>query len=135
MRRRLHAPALQRVLDELRRDDLVAVPYFDGLVAGEPDALVESFAGEPLLYDPVRGRVKGVRAFKAFVAQVSDWLGQRNAPVEDVDHVVLTRGGFEEAVLHVDGETGPIALPFATVGDRRADGRIDGGGSTTATGR
>jgi hypothetical protein len=35
------APALQRVLDARRREQLVAVPYFDGLLSGEPDALVE----------------------------------------------------------------------------------------------
>jgi hypothetical protein len=45
----------------------VAVPYFDGLMAGEPDALVKSFAGQPELHDPVRGRGKGTRAFEAFV--------------------------------------------------------------------
>ena len=83
------APVLQQVLDRRRRDQLVAVPFFDGLVAGEPDALVESFAGEPELYDPVRGRVKGVQAFRAFVAHMSAWLAQRNVSVEDVGHVVL----------------------------------------------
>jgi ferredoxin len=61
------APALARLEEKWQRDELVAVPYFDGLMAGEPDALVESFAAEPELHDPVRGRVKGARAFKAFV--------------------------------------------------------------------
>jgi hypothetical protein len=119
------APALQELSDRRRRDELLAVPYYDGFLAGEPDALVESFAGEPLIYDPVRGRVKGVAAFKAFATRLSDWLLQRNASVDDVDHVVLTGGGFEEAVLRLDGKTGRLALPFATVTDRRADGRID----------
>jgi hypothetical protein len=51
------ASVLQQVLDKRRREKLLAVPYFDGLNAREPRALVESFAGEPELYDPVRGRV------------------------------------------------------------------------------
>ena len=51
------APALAKVGERQRLDELVAVPYVDGLMAGEPDALVESFASEPELYDPVRGRV------------------------------------------------------------------------------
>jgi hypothetical protein len=119
------APALQRLLDARQRDRFVAVPYFDGFLAGEPDALIESFAGEPILYDPVRGRVKGVHAFRAFVAGMSDWLVRRNVTVEDVDHAIVSGGGFEEAVLHVDGETGPVALPFAIVADRRDDGQID----------
>jgi hypothetical protein len=118
------APALQELTDKRRRA-LVAVPYFDGLLAGQPDALVESFAGEPMVHDPVRGRVKGVAAFKAFVAQMSEWLERRNVSVEDVHHVVLPQGGFEEVVLHLDGETGRVALPLATVADLGADGRID----------
>jgi hypothetical protein len=119
------APALQQLLEKRRRDKLAAVPFFDGLIAGEPDALVESFAGEPELYDPVRGRIQGAQAFKAFVARTSAWLVQRNVSVEDVEHVILEGRGFEEVVLQVDGETGRVALPFAIVADRPSDGRID----------
>jgi hypothetical protein len=60
----------------------------DGLLAGEPDALVESFAGEPELYHPARGRIKGTRAFEAFVSETKPWLRQRNVSVEDVDAIV-----------------------------------------------
>jgi SnoaL-like domain len=38
------------------------VPYYAGLLTGETDALIDSFAGEPQLHDPVRGRVKGALA-------------------------------------------------------------------------
>jgi SnoaL-like protein len=119
------APVLQRVLDERRRDSLVAVPYFDGLMAGNPDALIESFWGEPELYDPVRGRVKGVRAFEAFLAETNDWLAQHNARVEDVQHVILEHRGFEEVVLHLDRDAGPVELPVAVVADRAPDRRIE----------
>ena len=119
------APALQQILDDRRRDELLSVPYFDGLFAGEPDALVESFAGEPVVYDPVRGRIKGEAAFRAFVAEFSAWLGARNVTVDDVDHVILEEGGFEEVVLHLDdGANGRIELPFAIVGDHPTDGRL-----------
>jgi hypothetical protein len=37
-----------------------------------------SFAAEPELYDPVRGRVKGARAFEAFVIEMNAWLARRN---------------------------------------------------------
>ncbi len=119
------APVLQRLLEKRRRDRLVAVPFFDGLVAGEPAALVASFAGEPELYDPVRGRIRGEPAFRAFAAELSAWLVQRNVVVEDVDHVVLARRGFEEVLLRVDGETGRVDLPFAVVADHPSDGRIE----------
>jgi hypothetical protein len=119
------APALERLLDRRRREKLVAVPYFDGLLSGEPDALLESFAGEPEVYDPVRGRIKGAQPFKMFLADTREWLAQGNASVEDLEHVVLERRGFEEVVLHLDGETGRVDLPFAIVADRESDGRID----------
>jgi hypothetical protein len=102
----------------------VTVPFFDGLLAGEPDALVESFNGEPELHDPVRGRVKGARAFAAFATQTSAWLRQHNVSVEDVDHVVAERAGFEELILHLDGDSGRVGLPVAVVADR-SDGGID----------
>jgi len=120
------APALQRLLDKRRRNELAAVPYFYGLMAGEPGALIESFAGEPEVHDPARGRVKGVRAFEAFAAETSAWLRKNNAVVEDVEHVVLEGHGFEEVVLHLHGdEGGPVELPVAVVADRTSDGRIN----------
>ena len=90
------APVLQQILDRHRRDQMVAVPYFDGLLAGELDALIESFAGEPELHDPVRGRIRGVEAFTAFVSETRAWLARDQVSVEDVGHVILDEGGFEE---------------------------------------
>jgi SnoaL-like domain len=119
------APALQRLLDERRRESLVAVPYFDGLMAGDPDPLVESFVGEPEVHDPVRGRVKGEAAFRAFVAEASAWLREHHASVDDVEHVILDRHGFEEVVLHLDSNDAAVDLPIAVVADRQLDGRID----------
>jgi SnoaL-like domain len=118
------APALERLQEKWRRE-LVTVPFFDGLMAGELDALVGSFAGEPELHHPVRGRIRGARAFEAFVTETNAWLSQRNVSVEDVEHVAVERGGFGEVVLHVDGETGRVDLPAAIVADKRPDGRID----------
>jgi hypothetical protein len=124
------APVLARLEDERRVDgrsegELEAVSYFAGLIAGEPDALVRSFADEPELHDPVRGRIKGTRAFEAFVIKTNAWLAERNVSVEGVEHVVTKRRGFEEVVLHVDAASGRVALPVAIVADRRADGRIN----------
>ena len=119
------APALQRILDERRRDALLAVPYFDGLLSGDPDPLVESFAGEPEVHDPVFGRIKGVAAFRAFVIETSDWLQQHHATVDDVEHVILERRGFEEVVLRLETDHGTVDLPVAVVAERQPDGRID----------
>ncbi len=65
-------------------------------MVGAPDALVKSFAGEPEPHDPVRGRIRGARAFEAFVIETNAWLDQRNVSVADVEHVVSERRGFEE---------------------------------------
>ncbi len=119
------APVLQRLQEKRRRDELAAVPYFYGLMAGEPDALIESFAGQPELHDPARGRVKGVRPFELFAAETNAWLRSHNAVVEEVEHVILERRGFEEVVLHLQGDTGPVDLPVAVVADRTSDGRIN----------
>jgi len=73
----------------------------------------------------VYGRVKGTRAFRAFVSEMNAWMVRHNVSVEDVDHVVTERRGVEEVILHLDGETGRVDLPVAIVADREADGRID----------
>ncbi|HTA33727.1 MAG TPA: nuclear transport factor 2 family protein [Solirubrobacteraceae bacterium] len=118
------APALAKVLDS-RGPELASVPYFDGLMAGETDALVKSFAGVPEVHVPLRGRVKGARAFDAYIAETSSWLRKHNVSVEDVEHVITDEHGFEEVVLHLDGHGGRVDLPVAVVADRRHDGRID----------
>src|SRR5271154_901474 len=117
-------PELER-LQETRRRPLVSIPYFDGLLTGEPDALVRSFAAAPELHDPIRGRVKGARAFEAFVSETSSWLRRHNVSVEEVEHVITERRGFEEVVLHLDAHNGRVDLPVAIVADRRPDGRIE----------
>lgn len=118
------APALQQLVDERRREDVLAVPYFYGFLAGEPDALIESFAGEPTVFDPVRGRVRGVPAFRSFAAEMTAWLDRRNVTVEPVNRVIVGGGGFEETIVHIDADEGRVALPFAAVTEREADGRI-----------
>ena len=65
------ASVLERQREKWQRERFEAVPYFDGLMAGELDALVKSFAGEPELHEPVRGRVRGVRAFETFVTETN----------------------------------------------------------------
>ena len=118
------AATLQQLEEKMRREELATVPYFDGLMADEPDALIESFAGEPELHDPERGRIRGARAFRAYATWMNGMLNRRNVSVENVSQVSTERGGFGEAVLHVTGERGQVALPVALVAEKRADGRI-----------
>ena len=108
------------------------MPYYDGLMAGQHDALVESFADGPVVHDPIRGRVKGVRAFESFVTERSAWLAQRNVSVDDVDHMITSPRGFEEVVLHLDGEIARVDVPVAIVAVHRSDDCSRNCGSITA---
>jgi hypothetical protein len=119
------APVLERWREERRRERIVTVPFFDGVLAGELDALVGSFAGEPELHHPFFGRVKGTRAFAAYVAETNAWLAQRNVAVEEVALVVGAERGCEEIVLRFDGDAGRVAVPVAIVTEHRSHGRID----------
>ncbi len=118
------ALTLERLEEKQQREVVVDVPYFDGLITGELDALVESFAGEPQLQHPVRGRIKGARAFAAFVTETNEWLARHNVSVAEVERVVMERQGFEEVVLELDTEAGRIGLPHAMVADHGSDGRL-----------
>jgi ketosteroid isomerase-like protein len=119
------ATVVEQWLERRRQDRLVDVLFFDGLLADEPEALVGSFAGEPELHHPVRGRIRGRRAFDVYVAETKAWFAERNVSVEEVLHVVTEQRGFEEVVLHLDGATGRVALPLALVADHRSEGRLD----------
>jgi hypothetical protein len=117
------APALAQLKDRLRREELEIVPYFAGLLTGETDALIQSFAGEPEVHYPVRGRVKGERAFAAYAAATKGWL--EDASIEDVGLLRTERRSIGEAVLHLGGEDGRVDLPVAIVADQRSDGWIE----------
>jgi hypothetical protein len=117
------ASVLERIRSQAR-EARAAVPYFAGLMSGETDALVRSFAGEPELHHPVRGRVKGRRAFNRFATETNAWLAERNAAVEDLDRIITPRRGVEEVVLTLDGDHGRIELPVAVAADRDDDARI-----------
>jgi hypothetical protein len=117
------APVLARLEQQADRK-LVTVPYFEGLLTGELDALIGSFAGEPEVHHPVRGRIKGARAFEAFMTETNAWLRRNDVAVEEVEHVAVERAGFGEFVLSLEDGTARIRQPVAVMADRQPDGRI-----------
>jgi hypothetical protein len=119
------APAFEHLKERRRRGQLVTVPYFAGLLSEDVDALIGSFAGEPELHDPVRGRIRGAQAFAAYAAEVTAWLEERQASVEHLGTVVRELRGVGEAVVHLDGGGSPVDVPVAIVADRQPDLRID----------
>lgn len=100
-----------------------AVPYYEGIMADEPDALARSFAAQqPVLDDPRLGYVEGAGAFTAFVADQVAWLRERDAVVENVALTRTPTRTVEEVVLHMlaDGG-GRVDLPVAVVSERNPD--------------
>ena len=102
-----------------------AVPYYVGILAEEPEALVRSFAGEPRVNDPRVGFVEGTRELRAFASGTADWLCERDAVVENVAQSRTQSGTVEEVVLHLLSDEGVrVELPVAIVTDRNPDRTI-----------
>ena len=115
------APVLANLEAERRRDRFVAIPYFAGVATGEIEAMIDSFAGEPELQHPFRGRVRGERAFTTYVRDTDVWMAANDVTVEELWHITTPQRGFEEVVLHIGGKTD---LPVAIVSDLGSDGRL-----------
>jgi hypothetical protein len=116
------------VVEEVRdqREDRVndPVPYFAGLISGETDALIGSFAGVPELHHPVWGRVNGPHAFERFVTLQNSWLTERGATFGEVNRLITPDRGVEEVVLTLDGNEARVEMPVAIAADRDKDARI-----------
>jgi hypothetical protein len=104
------APALARIWEDERRRELALVPFFAGILTGEVGAILDSFAGEPELYHPVRGRIKGAAAFERYVTETRAWLEARAGSSEDVGFVIHGGRGVEESLLRFDGTALPVAI-------------------------
>ncbi len=100
-----------------------AVSYYEGILAGEPDALARSFAArQPVLEDPRVGYVEGARGLRAFVEGTANWLRERDAVVENVALTLTPTRTVEEVALHLLAESGGrVELPVAIVSDRNPD--------------
>ena len=99
-----------------------AVPYYEGIMTEEPEALVRSFAGKPRVNDPRVGHVEGRMEFRSFVMGTAAWLRERDAAVENVALTMTPARTIEEVVLHLlAGNGGRVELPVAVVSDRNPD--------------
>ena len=100
-----------------------AVPYYEGILADQPDALVRSFAArQPVLDDPRVGYVEGARRLRAFASGTAEWLRERDAVVENVALTRTLTRTVEEVVLNLLTDQGArVELPVAIVSDRNPD--------------
>jgi hypothetical protein len=115
--------AARRAQDEEVTSTNDAVPYYEGILADEPDALVRSFAArQPVLDDPRVGYVEGTRELRAFASGTADWLRERDAVVENVALTRTPARTVEEVVLNLLADDGRrVELPVAVVSDRNPD--------------
>src|ERR671912_1653025 len=110
--------AALRAQDEEATSTNDAVPYYEDILADEPDALVRSFAArQPILDDPRVGYVEGVRELRAFASGTAEWLRERDAVVENVALTRTLTRTVEEVVLNLlaVGDGGRGELPGAVV--------------------
>ena len=117
------APVLARI-EERRHARLTGVPFFDGLMTGEIDALVGSFVDGPEVHQPMRGRIKGAAAFERFVIDTTTWMAESNVTVEDVDSILTPARAVDELMLHVHRDAGPVDLPMALAADLGPHGHM-----------
>ncbi len=113
----------RRAEGDARTND--AVPYYEGIMADQPDALVRSFAGEPLVNDPRVGYVEGATQMRVFAPATARWLRERDAVVVNVALTRTRTRTVEEVALQlIEGEGGRVELPVAVVTDRNPDRTI-----------
>src|SRR5215210_7072957 len=99
-----------------------AVPFYEGIMAEEPDALVRSFASRPLVHDPRVGHVEGATQLRVFASATAQWLRERDAVVENVALTLTPTRTVEEVVLYLVNDSGRrVELPVAIVTDRNPD--------------
>jgi len=116
------SPIAEALREQGAESDNDAVAYYEGIMAGEPEALVRSFAAEPVLDDPRVGYVEGARRLRAFANGTADWLRERDAVVENVALTLTPTRTVEEVVLHLLADDGGrVELPVAVVSDRNPD--------------
>jgi hypothetical protein len=96
------------------------------LLAGDTTSLRGVFAGQPTVDDPVGGQVRGSPAFEQFVAERGGWLRTSGAKLSPLRTTRGQHRALVEAVLHLAEGGRAIELPIAVVGDRVADGRVQG---------
>jgi hypothetical protein len=115
--------AARHAQDEEATSTNDAVPYYEGILADEPDALVRSFAArQPVLDDPRVGYVEGTRELRAFATGTAEWLRERDAVVENVALTRTPARTVEEVVLNLLADDGRrVELPVAVVSDRNPD--------------
>ncbi|HEX5830338.1 MAG TPA: nuclear transport factor 2 family protein [Gemmatimonadaceae bacterium] len=95
--------------------------WWPALLAGDVSALRALFTGEPLVDDPLAGRVEGRAAVDAYIASMRRWLAEHDARPHPVASTVTTRRAVDEVELKLLSGGAQVALPVAVVADLDQD--------------
>lgn len=91
--------------------------YLSNLLAGDTARLLAAFAGEPVLDDPIRGRVRGTSGFEQFVKTHQAWLLERVARIEPIRTTRTPHRTVVESLVYLRRPGGETELPVAVVGE------------------
>jgi len=101
-----------------------AAAYLEALIAGDETRLLSGFVGEPVVDDPLGGRVRNAADWKRFSRERQAWLGERSARVEPLRSTRTDRRTVFESILHLRVSEGQVALPVAVVGEHASNDRV-----------
>jgi hypothetical protein len=102
----------------------MAERYWQLLIAGDADGLLDMFERVPAIDDERNGRVEGEDAARDFVAETHEWLRGMKAHISPVR---TTRGESRtvaEQELHLDVDGKDVHLPTAVVAERTESPRL-----------
>jgi hypothetical protein len=94
-----------------------ATPAFlPGLAAGPPSGIVDLFAGEPVIDDPVAGRIVGLDAVREYIASQRKWMGDHEVEFEPIRTTIGEGQSVTETLLRLTVNGKRTELPYAVVG-------------------
>jgi hypothetical protein len=98
--------------------------YLETLLTGDRYRLLGDFAAEPVIDDPLGGRVRDLGAFNRFFDERQAWLVERKARLEHLRTTRKDQRAVCENLVHLQLPSGEIALPVAVVGQHTAHNRL-----------
>jgi len=96
--------------------------FYNYLLAGDADAILALFPGEPYIDTPLDGAMRGEAAVRPFVARQAAWLAERRAAPRPLHTIDTPARVVVELVLDMEQNGERIDLPVGLVADRQGEG-------------
>lgn len=102
--------------------------YLPLLLDGRAADLLNMFVAEPVIDDPISGRVAGRGAVEQFAAEKAAWLKERQARLEHFRTTQTEERTVVEWIVHLLLEGEDVPLPVAVVGQQAAGSQAENKG-------